>query len=105
MADGKHRVIEMTEEELLEANFKALGLDAKKDGMSPEQRMIEELPKMIRELGRLVSSAELGSRVGVSPNTACGILRRLAHRGEVLVTRNGRTGKLAYVPNVIGKGE
>lgn len=105
MADGEHRVIDMTTEELIEANARALGLNPKLVGKSLEDRVMEELPRMIREHGRLVTGGELGVAVGASPNTMCAVLKRLAIKGKLIATKNIENGKVAYLPNVIGDAE
>lgn len=90
--------IALTEEQVLEANLKALGIAAL-DARSNLDRIFDVAVSLAKKLGRPANSAEIGHELGLSSSSVCNMLTRLATAGRMIRIRSGQ--RSIYVPKVV----
>lgn len=94
------KVIDLSSEELLAANLRALGLDA---GISAtnEDRVYEAFTRLTLERKRIVSQSEVAREIGLCQSAVSRLCLRLVESGRMLVLENHTRGKPCYVPKVV----
>ena len=94
------KVIDLSPEEVLEANLRALGLDTAVVSAN-EDRVYEAFTRMTLERKRIVSQSEVAREIGLCQSAVSRLCLRLVESGRMLVLENHTRGKPCYVPKVV----
>lgn len=95
------REIDITENEVLEANLRALGIDASiaRQQGTTKQRVYEASIALVKELGRIPTAVEIAQRVGVTSRAVQNSLGDLAQDGRMIRVPHGK--RILFVPRVV----
>lgn len=94
------RVIDMTEEELIEANLKALGLSSAAAGKKLDDAVYDYFVSYAREHRQLPIQADVAKHFGVNQSTISQSCKRLVDARRMIQTPITATGRMGYLPIV-----
>lgn len=104
MESERNFVIDLTPDQVLAASLEALGISSSA-AVSPESsrtRILSAYRDAIKETGRLVTSTEVGARIGICNSRVSCVVRSLWQEGKMLQLMDAKTGKVCYVPKAEG---
>lgn len=101
MEDERKSTIDLTADEVIAASLEALGLApevARSHKESSQDRVLAAYRAAIAELGRPVSTVDVGRRMGICNARVAAVASQLVDVGRMVRATDAKTGRVVYFP-------